>query len=132
MPDDMRKLRQAILYKDEVTVRQLLGKMSSSQINTPSEAGSAPLHWASTYNNARAVLALLQTPGVDVNVQDDDGLTAVVLAVQYCNVEVLELLLQDHRVELSLELEEQVGTYKGSQQEKRDVLRMIQKVGRRI
>jgi predicted transcriptional regulator len=80
-----------------------------------------------------AVAALLQTPGVNVNVRNNfDGSTPIMLAAMLCNIEIVELLLQDQRVELSQGLEEQVEIWSGcSQQQKSAIVRLIQEERRK-
>ena len=130
MPDNAGRLRDAIRNKDEATWRQILCEMSSREINTgDDEYGSTPLHKACINNNVPAAAALLQTPGVEVNINNRNGDTPIMVAVKCCHKEVLEVMVRDGRVELEEGLEEQdTGGYRSpySEQQKREIVRLIQ------
>ncbi len=81
-----RRLRALIEAGADVTRRDL--------------SGWTPLHFAvnrfihAGYEDLRSLEVLLETPGVDVNSQGNQGATPIQLAAAHGNVEVLELLLR--------------------------------------
>ena len=103
--------------------------MSSREINTgDDEYGDTPLHVAcGYYNNVPAAAALLQTPGIEVNMKDTYGCTPIMLALNWCNKEVVVVMLRDIRVELGEEgLDGQVGVHRGTEQQKREIVILVQ------
>ena len=131
MSDNVERLHNAIRGSDGDTWRQLLDVMTVEDINTRDENGYTGLHWACCYNNVPAVAALLQTPGLEVDVQNSWGNTPVMLAVRCCNLELVQLLVNDRRVEVCQCLDEHVGTERGSEEQEQEILRMIQEERRR-
>ena len=129
MSGNVERLCRAIDDKDEATWRQLLGEMSSREMNNGDEVdGDTPLHASCYSNNVPAAAALLQTPGIEVNIKNRYGITPIMEAVRWCYKEVVEVMVRDGRVELAEGLEEQ-GRWGGS--DGREIVRLIQEERRR-
>ena len=74
-------------------------------INSLSEYESTPLHDAISSSNPEMALFLLEE-GADPSIQDNEGYTALHLAVLFPNIEIAEKILKKHPQVVNIESEE--------------------------
>jgi len=113
------KLLKSIRSQNIPMMTSLLSVMTPSQVNHPHITGETALHEACKSGNVAAVQALLEVPGIRVNIQDNFGYSPVMLAAYCCHRDVLDLLLDLPEVELDLHLEQVAGGKPGPSLAKR-------------
>jgi len=95
-------LIRAIQAYDYEEILKFLGAVDLEAINGTVDGGWTALHVACDCDNAWALQGLLQVRGIDVNVQDIDGDTPIMIAAKSCRAEPLKLLKDDHRVDMEI------------------------------
>ena len=60
------------------------------------------LHWAADFRLAGMVAILLNRPGINVNILDECGLTPLGIAIDGAVIEVIDLLLEDPRIDINI------------------------------
>ena len=79
-----------------VRVKELLRENPDMSINLGDDYdGMTALHCASHMNRHKVVEELLRHPGFDVNVLDDEGDTAILIACWEGSMQTVRLLLKD-------------------------------------
>lgn len=91
---DLRNLRRL--------VAQWAGQADVLNWADPGDSGTAILHDAARMNHREAVRLLLATHGVNCNMQDYTGCTALRLAAQCCHVSVVRLLTAHPAVDVNI------------------------------
>jgi ankyrin repeat protein len=76
----------------EGVVRLLLGASRPADPNARDEDGQTPLFNAAFYGHLRVVELLLNAPGIDLQLERSDGKTALQIALENGNQEVVEVL----------------------------------------
>ena len=95
-------LFSAIRENDILGVLNLLNHVD---VNSKLANGMTPLMMAvkrSKFNDAQMVRALLTSPDLDVNMQDNQGFTALMMAVEDNKNEAVDALLADSRVDVNI------------------------------
>ena len=69
-----------------------------ADIESRDETGRRPIHWATTYDQADALLHLLRR-GADINAVTSNGVTALLMAISYRNHDTLSVLIHDEDLE---------------------------------
>ncbi|XP_050099335.1 acyl-CoA-binding domain-containing protein 6-like [Anopheles aquasalis] len=78
-------------------VREALAELDSAhRLNQLDDSGLAIIHWAADRGNAPILQSVLQTAGIDVNLRDSEGQTALHYASSCGYVDCIELLLAHH------------------------------------
>ena len=85
---------EAVRKEDGTKVVEILGQPGVSIVNTRSRAGEGALHIVTKRENAAYLRFLLQQPGINPNLQDGDGNTALIWAVNQGFVPGVEMLLK--------------------------------------
>lgn len=94
-------LRRAVRYNKPGVWQQLL-KHSNIKVNITNEYGLSALHTACRFNIPAAVKDLLDHPDILLNEKTMLGSSPLMVAAKYCNWEVLQMLLNDTRVDSSI------------------------------
>lgn len=93
-------LRRAVRY-NQPGVWNLLLKNTNIQVNITNQYGLSALHTACRFNIVSAVKDLLSHPDIQLNEKTMLGSSPLMVAAKYCNWEVLQMLLNDSRVDAS-------------------------------
>ena len=80
--------------------QKILGMIHN--VNAVTNGGSTALMLAARYNHLDLVKALMNHPGIDVNVQDRDNRTALHVAVYENHPDIVAQLLSDYRIKYRL------------------------------
>jgi ankyrin repeat protein len=96
--DDMNPLHVAAL-KNNAAVVGVLIEDNRIMINaTDHKYHNSALNWAAWSGETDVVKELLKHPGIDVNIQDNYGKTAIELATSYGHKETVEALIQHKKI----------------------------------
>lgn len=86
------QLHQAIYDRDNQKINDIVAKSNLEQLEQPSFAGVAPLHIAVKLRDVKTV-ELLLAKGVDIDIQDGNGLTALHYAIGQNQIELARNLI---------------------------------------
>ena len=89
------------IYQKDLRVLQLLLQHRAIDVNLPGLWG-APLYVAAQKNQASFVVELLNHPKVEVNAQDEQGDTALMIAARSGSAAALGVLLADKRIDIEV------------------------------
>ena len=108
----LQQMVQSVRSRDNVGMIKILEQMTSDQVNECEPVlKCTALHAAYHSKNSKAVSQLLKVSNND-NVKDSLGNTPLIVAVGSCNLETIEMLLVDPRLEIDSQdiVEESIGT----------------------
>lgn len=86
-------LRFAWKGKTFKLIHLLSDRSYHADINRTDECGRTACHFAASWGDKRTLATLLRVPGVDFNMQDDEGKTPLFKAVEVNSLKTVELLL---------------------------------------
>lgn len=78
---------------DVETFKKLLDDIDEKEINSLDDNGLGLIHWACDRGNVEILEIILQTKGIDINLPDEDGQTALFYASSCGHAACLRLLL---------------------------------------
>jgi len=97
----LQQLLQSARSDDKLVMIQVLKQMTRNQVNECDPIFKfTPLHIACSVNNSKAVSQLLKFINIDVNPRSGGRNTPFMQAVGFCNIECIETLMVDTRLEL--------------------------------
>ena len=93
-------LRPAVRHEHGEVWRHLLTE-ANININLANQYGLTSLHTAARFGVVSAVQSLLLMPNIQPNMRTQTGATPLFVAVKYARLEVVEVMVNDARVDLS-------------------------------
>jgi len=104
-----RNLLHRSLYQNNWETVVSLLSTPGIDVNAKTNIGCTPLTFSCGKNNIQAVKLLLAAPDIDVNIKDTFGRTPIMLAIICSRRESLQLMVNDHRVDLDKRLKTNRG-----------------------
>jgi len=97
--DDSDKLIEDFIREGNIDkLKTLLGNIDQSELNSLDDNGLGLLHWASDRGNPEVLKVIINTRGIDVDLRDSEGQTALFYASS-CGHKDCLLLLLDHKAD---------------------------------
>lgn len=93
IPDDEKLITDFIKEGDLKSFLDHVTTATEDQRNELDDSGLGLIHWAADRNQLEILRELLQIPGVQVNLQDSEGQTALHYAASCGHKDILQLLL---------------------------------------
>lgn len=93
IPDDEKLIADFIKEGDLKGFLDHVKSATEEQRNELDESGLGLIHWAADRNQLEILRELLQMPGIQVNLQDSEGQTALHYAASCGHKDILQLLL---------------------------------------
>lgn len=94
--DDSEKLIEDFIREANIEkLKELLGNVDQSELNTLDDNGLGLIHWASDRGNAEVLELIINTKGIDIDLKDSEGQTAIFYASS-CGHKDCVILLLDH------------------------------------
>lgn len=75
-------------------LKELLGNIDTSDLNSLDETGLGLIHWSSDRGNSEVLKTILSTKGIDIDLKDSEGQTALFYASSCGHKACIQLLLQ--------------------------------------
>lgn len=95
---------EAIKLGNLTVLKELIGTFNINTLNH----GQAALHSAARDNNEYLTKFLLSVPDININVQDKQGNTPLMIAICWAHTNIIELLLKDPKIDVNIQ--SQTGT----------------------
>jgi acyl-CoA-binding protein len=92
--DSEKSIEDFIREGNVVKLKELLKDIDESDLNSLDENGLGLIHWASDRGNVEVLKVILSTSGININLTDGEGQTALHYASSCSHYACVELLLQ--------------------------------------
>jgi len=94
--DDSEKIIEDFIREANIEkLKELLGSIDQNELNTLDDNGLGLIHWASDRGNAEVLKLIINTKGIDIDLKDSEGQTAIFYAAS-CGHKDCVILLLDH------------------------------------
>jgi len=122
--DESDKTIEDFLKEGNVeTFRKLLADVGEEEINSLDDNGLGLIHWACDRGNVEILELILNTAGIDINLQDEEGQTALFYASSCGHASCLRLLLANKADKTILDIDGRSCLDAAYDDEMRDILK---------
>lgn len=91
---DEKSIEDFIREGNVEMLKEHLNNIDPFELNCLDENGLGLIHWSSDRGNIKVLETILNTPGIDINLQDSEGQTALFYASSCGHKKCVQLLLQ--------------------------------------
>ena len=92
--DSEKSIEDFVREGNVIKLKELLIEMDTNELNSLDEHGLGLVHWASDRGNVDILTLILSTKGVNVDLQDSEGQTALHYAASCSHKACIKILLQ--------------------------------------